>query len=95
MTTSCVLFSYDAGCLDVDSRDAATGAGDHRDARLVGRVGLPVHGERRDVDEVAGVGVEVAVEALELEPQHAAHDVEAGLVEVVVVPAADGSRLRW
>src|SRR3954452_22109501 len=67
----------------VDGRYAATGAGDHRDARLVGRVGLPVHRECRDVDEVTRVGVEVALVAVELEAQHTAHNVEAGLVEVM------------
>src|SRR4051794_41268454 len=33
----------------------------------------------------------MALIALELEAEHTAHDVQAGLVEVVVVPAADGS----
>src|SRR6188472_623652 len=67
MTTSCVWCSYDAlGRVDVDRRDATTCPGDDRDARLVGGVRLAVHGERRDVHEVAGVRVEVAVEALEL-----------------------------
>ena len=44
--------------------------------------------------EVAGVGVEVTVETLELQPEHPADDVQAALVRIVVVPAADRAGLR-
>ena len=52
-----------------------------------------MHGVRRDVHEVAGLGVDVPLVTLELQPQHAGDDVEAGVVDVVVVPARDRARL--
>ena len=59
----------------------------------LGGVRLAVDGPGRDVDEVAGARLDVAVVALELEAEHAADDVQARLVAVVVVPARDRARL--
>jgi hypothetical protein len=79
--------------VDVDGRDAATDPCDHRQGGLTGGVRLAVDGPGRHVHEVARAGVEVPVVALELEAQHAAHDVQARLVALVVVPSRDRARL--
>src|SRR5882757_10380287 len=93
-TSTSSPFPRTTGCprrVHVHGRDSAAGAGDDRYGDLVGGVAFAVDRERRDVDEVAGDGVQVVVAALELQPQYAGDDVQTRLVEVVMMPAGDGA----
>ena len=79
--------------IDVHGRNAPTNPGDDGKGWLAGGVRLPVNGPGRNVDEVARARIDVTVMALELETEHATHDVETRLVALVVVPTRYRSRL--
>ncbi len=79
--------------VDVDGGDAAANPSDHREGGLSGGVRLAVDSPGRDMHEVAGASIDVALVALELEAEYAAHDVQTRLVALVVVPSRDRPRI--